>query len=101
MLLSESVSLAPDQAVFVQLGIFLLVFAVLHFFVFRPVLRILRLRREQTEGEREKVKALVAKTDTMILEYEEKMGAARMEAIQLKDSIRREGEEQGNRLIQG
>lgn len=100
MLLAESVQLMPDKTFFVQLGIFLAVLFALNHFVFKPVLRIIALRREKTKGAQAQIEALAAKTETLVKEYEAKIQEARKEAFGLKEGIRREGEAQGQKMVQ-
>lgn len=100
MLLAESVNLLPDKTFFVQLIFFVIVLFCLSRFVFKPLLKILALRRQHTEGERRKIETVAARTEAMMKEYEAKMAVARQQASQLKESIRREGEEAGAKLVQ-
>lgn len=99
MLLSSEINLFPDGTVFVQLGIFLAVAALLNTLVFKPILRIMDLRRSKTEGDRRRIEELKNETEKLIQSYETRMVRAREEALQIKDGIRRQGEEEGQRLI--
>jgi len=98
-MLAAEIQLLPDYTLFFQLGIFLLVAFSLSHFVFKPVLKIVKLRRSKTEGDRLKIQELNQKTESLMKEYEEKIKVAKQEAFQIKESIRREGEEQGQRMI--
>lgn len=100
MLLSTEIQLFPDRTLFIQLGIFLAVVFCLNHFVFQPVLKILRLRRAKTEGDRKKITEIVQKTEQLMKEYEAKMQEAKKEAFQIKEGIRREGREQGLNIVQ-
>ncbi|MBI4124459.1 MAG: ATP synthase F0 subunit B [Deltaproteobacteria bacterium] len=100
MLLSTEVQLMPDKTLFTQLAIFLTVLAALNHFVFKPVLRIIRLRREKTKGDQTRIEELTKQTEGLVKEYEGKIHEARKEAFQMKEAIRREGEAQGQRIIQ-
>lgn len=99
-MLASGVQLLPDWTVFVQLGIFLLVAVALNALVFRPVFRIMALRRERTKGEMEKIEKLKQKTEAMLVEYEKKLQGAKREAFQMKEAIRKEGEAQAQQLLQ-
>lgn len=99
-MLAEAINLFPDKTFFIQLALFLVVLTVLSRFVFKPLLKILELRRQHTAGERKKMEELARRTETMMKEYEARMTAARQEAIGLKESIRREGQEAGSKLVQ-
>lgn len=100
MLLSSDIQLMPDRTFFLQLAIFLVVAVSLNHLVFKPILKIIQLRRSKTEGDRKKIHAVVEKTDQLMKEYEAKMAAAKKEAFQLKESLKRAGEEEGHRMVQ-
>lgn len=99
MMLSE-VQILPDKTLWVQLAIFLAVLAALNHLIFKPVLRVIRLRREKTSGDRARIEALAKKTEGLVKEYEDKIYQARKEAFQMKEAIRREGDAQGQKIIQ-
>ena len=98
-MLAEEVQLLPDKTLFIQLAIFLVVAVALNHFVFKPVLRLILLRRTRTKGEREKLEGLQQKTEGLMKEYEAKILKARQEGFKIKESIRREGEAQGQKII--
>lgn len=100
MLLATEINLFPDKTIFIQLGIFLVVLFALNALVFQPVLKILRLRRSKTEGDREKLEDLNRQTTQIVKEYEDKMSQAKAEAFAMKEAIRKEGELQGQRIVQ-
>lgn len=99
-MLAAEVHLLPDKTVFIQLAIFLVVLVGLNHLVFKPLLRLIRLRREKTKGSQDTIQKLTEKTDVLLKAYEEKMVKARQEAFGLKESIRREGEAQGQKIIE-
>lgn len=100
MLLSTEIQLFPDRTLFIQLGIFLAVVFSLNQFVFKPVLKILKLRRLRTEGDRKKIEEVAQKTQNLIKEYEAKMQEAKKEAFQIKEALRKEGHEQSLNIVQ-
>ena len=99
-MLAVEVQLFPDKTFFIQLILFLTVLFVLHFLVFRPILKILRYRFEKTEGDRKRIESLTQKTEALISQYEGRMKSAKKEAQILKETIRKEGMEQASRMIQ-
>ena len=99
MLLSSEIQLMPDKTFFIQLGIFLVVAVCLNYLVFKPVLKIIQLRKSKTEGDRKKIHTIAEKTEQLMKEYEAKMETAKKEAFKLKESLKREGEEQGQKVI--
>lgn len=100
VMLASEIQLFPDKTIFIQLAIFLLVLVSLNHFVFKPVLKLIRLRKERTEGERERLKELQEKTEGLVGDYESKMESAKQEGFRIKEGIRREGEAQAQRVIQ-
>jgi len=99
MLLAEGVRLLPDKTFFIQLGFFLVLLFVMTRFVFKPILKVLELRKLHTEGEKKKIEDLAKRTEGLMKEYETKLTAAHQEAIQVKEAIRREGQEAGSKLV--
>lgn len=99
-MLATEIQLLPDKTFFIQLATFLVVAVSLNHFVFKPVFRIISLRKSKTEGDRQKILNLTEKTESLIKEYEEKMRTAKQEAFKVKEEIRKEGEEQSHRIVQ-
>lgn len=99
MLLSAEIQLLPDKTFFLQLVLFLVVAVSLNHFVFKPVLKILNLRKMRTKGDRAKIEELMTKTQNLIKEYEAKMKEAKIEGVKIKEAIRREGEGQGQKIV--
>lgn len=98
-MLAEEIQLLPDKTFFIQLAIFLGVVVSLNYFVFKPVLKLIQLRRTRTKGEKEKLEDLKNKTESLIKEYEGKLLKAKQEGFQIKESIRKEGEVQAQKVI--
>lgn len=98
-MLGEEVQLLPDKTIFIQLAIFLVVAVALNHFVFRPILKILALRRAKTKEEGEKLQGLSERTETLVKDYETKIKEAKQEGFKIKESIRREGETQAQKVV--
>lgn len=99
-MLAAEVHLLPDKTLIYQLLIFLVVLVGLNHLVFKPVLRLIRLRRDRTKGAEETILKLAEKTESLLKEYETKMVKAKQEGFSLKEAIRREGEEQGKKIVE-
>lgn len=99
LLVNTEIRLMPDKTIFVQMAIFLVVAVALNYLVFKPVLKILNLRYAKTKGDKAKIEDLTVKTDALIKEYETKIKQAKIEALQMKEAIRREGAEQGQKIV--
>ena len=66
--------------ILIQLVIFLVVVAVLRFFVFQPMLRIRKLRAQATEEREAEAKEKTTKAQSMVDNYQQSMDQARDEA---------------------
>jgi F0F1-type ATP synthase membrane subunit b/b' len=75
------IHLIPDKTFFVQFGIFLVVLTGLYFFIFRPVVRIILLRRQKTSGLLEKSKAFEEKLGELAAGYNAEISSAREEGL--------------------
>lgn len=60
---SAEIHLMPDWTFFVQLGIFLLAAAVMNSFMFKPMLRLLKKRREYTTDAEARAASIVVAAD--------------------------------------
>ncbi|OGQ05912.1 MAG: hypothetical protein A3F82_05730 [Deltaproteobacteria bacterium RIFCSPLOWO2_12_FULL_44_12] len=98
-MLAAEIQLFPDKTIFIQLSIFLVVLLTLTHFVFKPVLKIIHLRKAKTEGDRKKIEEMTQKTDALMKEYEKKIQEAKQDAFKMKETIRKEGDEQGQRIV--
>ncbi len=99
LLAATEIRLMPDKTLFIQLGIFLVVAFCLNHLVFKPVLKIINLRYAKTKGDRHKIEELTQKTAVFVKEYETKIKEAKLEGLKAKEAIRREGENQGHKII--
>lgn len=82
-----------DNTVFIQLGIFIVLFIILGQLVFRPYLALRRAQQEHTDGARDLAEQLAANTSQKIQVYEQQLMAARKHAAELRGQIRRSTEE--------
>ncbi|MDO8493765.1 MAG: ATP synthase F0 subunit B [Deltaproteobacteria bacterium] len=99
-MIASEIQLLPDQTVFFQLVIFLIVAVSLNHLVFKPTLRLIRLRRERTEGETVKIEELKTRVEAHLKEYQQKIREAKEEGFKIKEAIRKEGELQGHKILQ-
>lgn len=98
-MLAAEINLLPDKTLWVQMLLFFVVLLGLNIFVFKPLLKLIALRKAKTMGEREQIDSLIGKTEEMNREYEARMTEAKVQASRVKEAIRKEGEEQGLKLI--
>ncbi len=69
-----------DATLFIQLGLFLLMFILLRSLLFKPVLGLIEARRQATEGRRAQALSLLEEASRLSEEVEEKLQKARKEA---------------------
>ncbi len=91
--------LSPNITFFYQLALFLVVLAVLNHFLFQPALRVIDKRKSATSGVKEEVAHLHQMTDEKIREYEDKVYQTKLRGAALKDKLKKEGEEEANKII--
>lgn len=92
-------NLTPDITLLYQLGIFIVVYFILKFLVFNPVLKIIEKRRELTVGMEQQAKDFSGKTEKLIEEYSQNIQKARQQGIEVRDVLRKEGEAQAGGLM--
>jgi F-type H+-transporting ATPase subunit b len=88
-----------DATVLVQMVLFLITIFLLHNVLFKPYLRTLDARKEAVEGSREEAGELDARAAALMVEYDEKMMAARRDAKEVRDSLRNQGLAEQNDVI--
>lgn len=88
-------SLLPNYTMFIQMGIFVLSWTVIHFLVIRPYSRLFHKRHEATDGLRERAHAARDQATKLKGEYEEYMKQERKKiASWMEDEKRKIVEEQ-------
>lgn len=88
----------PDKSAFVQLGIFLVVFSGLYFLVFKPLTRIILLRRRRTTGVLEEAKALEERIRELSSQYNANVSSARVEGSKLSEASLNEGAKEASAI---
>jgi len=80
-----------DSTVFIQLVNFLLLIWILNQVLYKPILGILDRRKDILDKAQEEVKSVQETIDRRVAEYEEKIRAAKMEAMGQKGDLAKEG----------
>jgi F-type H+-transporting ATPase subunit b len=80
-----------DFTMFIQLVNFLLLIWILNQVLYKPLLRIMDRRKEILDKAQEEVKTVQDTIDRRVAEYEEKIRAAKMEAMGQKGDLAKEG----------
>jgi len=82
-----------------MINFFLLIF-LLNILLYKPILKIIEKRRNMMEKSDEETKSLHEAVEKKVVEYEEKLHLARMEAMNQRDQIKGEGAEKGRQIIE-
>lgn len=82
-----------DYTLFIQLVLFLLLIWILNQVLYKPLLRIMERRKEILDKAQEEVKNVQETIDRRVAEYEEKIRAAKMQAMGQKGDLAKEGAE--------
>jgi len=99
LLIGQSISLIPDKTAVWQFLIFMAVMVILTIFVFRPTLKILEKRREQTADLSNRADQLIADAIKMDKEYTDEMEVAKKEGAATEQELIRQGEEEARAVI--
>ncbi len=90
-----------DSTLFIQIVNFLLLIYILNVFLYKPILRILDERKKRLQGSEDEIKALHQTIEQKTAEYEGKIRQAKLEAMNQRNDIQKEGAEEGKKIIDG
>ena len=79
-----------DGTVFVQFGLFLLLYVVSNQLLFKPYLRLRQRRTEGIDGARAEAERMTAQADSKLADYEKQLAAARSRANEEGRKVRAE-----------
>jgi F-type H+-transporting ATPase subunit b len=91
--------IAVDYTLFIQIGLFLLLWLLLARFVFRPFLRLLEQREQQTDGVRTQALDLAEEAEKLKLTYEEAIAKATHDSQATKEALRQEAMHAREKLL--
>ncbi len=80
-----------DFTMFIQLVLFLLLIWILNQVLYKPLLKVMDRRKDILDKAQEEVKTVQETIDRRVAEYEEKIRAAKMEAMGQKGDLAKEG----------
>lgn len=89
-----------DGTFFVQLGIFILVYAFVYAVLVRPYLDVVEEREEGLGGSRDEADAMNVEADQLEDEYEEKMQNARRKAQEVRQRLRDQGLQEQKEMVE-
>lgn len=87
-----------DKSFFVQMAVFLVFFVLLDRLVVRPMIRTQQARYDRMEGARREAERMELRATELHAEYRKRYDAARHEANQLREELRREAEQRADEL---
>jgi F-type H+-transporting ATPase subunit b len=79
-----------DYTVFVQFGVFLLLFALANKLLFQPYLQLRERRKAGIDGAREEAERMTAQADAKLADYEKQLASARSRANEEGRNVRAE-----------
>ena len=91
--------IAVDYTIFIQIGLFLVLWFLLARFVFRPFLRSLEDREKQTDGVLNEVQGLTEEAEQLKLTYEEAIATATRDGQAIKEALRQEAQQAREKLL--
>lgn len=89
-----------DHTLLIQIVNFLLLILILHFILYKPIIKIIDKRAAQIASSGDEVNSLNKSVDEKIAAYEEKLRQARMEAAKQRDTMKEEGTERAKEIIE-
>ncbi|HRT27282.1 MAG TPA: ATP synthase F0 subunit B [Syntrophales bacterium] len=89
-----------DYTLFIQIVNFLALIAILHVLLYKPILRIMQERENRLKASEEEVKSLYQTIERKTAEYEEKIRLAKMEAMNQRNEIQKQGALEAQRIIE-
>lgn len=88
-----------DATLLISGAIFVVMMVLLNQLLFKPYLAITQERARLTTGAKDSADATLAEAETMLAEYDEKLHAARVEASEIRDGLRKSGEADEQRIV--
>ncbi|MEN6476316.1 MAG: ATP synthase F0 subunit B [Syntrophaceae bacterium] len=89
-----------NWSIFVQMFNFLLLMFILNKILYKPILKVLEEREKKIGDGQQEVKELAAQGNKLVATYNEKLQAAKVEAMASKGNARKQAVEQVNVIIQ-
>ncbi len=84
---------------FYQIANFIILIVVLNYILYKPLLKILDARNEKLAASDQEVKDLNAAVEKKVAEYEEKIRQAKLEAMNQRNEIQKNGSDQAKQII--
>ncbi|HVO67422.1 MAG TPA: ATP synthase F0 subunit B [Syntrophales bacterium] len=89
-----------DYTIWIQMANFLALIFILNLLLYKPILGIIDKRKKQVQDTEEEIRRLNQMVEERMASYEEKLRLAKMEALEKKLEIIKEGAEQAKGFIE-
>ncbi len=89
-----------NQSLVIQIVNFIIFLWILNYLIFKPIVRVLNERRERIQGTSEKARLMEAEIQKKLEEYEAKIQAAKGQAANEKERVRRQGEDVAKEIVE-
>ncbi|MCX5850803.1 MAG: ATP synthase F0 subunit B [Deltaproteobacteria bacterium] len=89
-----------DHTLAIQIVNFLLLILILHFILYKPIIKIIEKRTTMITESGDEVNSLNKSVDEKIEAYEEKLRQARMEAVKQRDALKEGGADRAKQIIE-
>ena len=90
-----------DGTFMIQLGFFLVFFALFSALVVKPLIRTYRMRYDRMQGAREDAESFTARAAAASSTYEEKIDEVRKSAVHIRNDLKTAAEEKSRAQIEG
>ena len=88
-----------DYTLFIQMVNFLALIFVLNLLLYKPILRIIDKRKKQLQDTEDEIKRLQQTVEERIAAYEEELRLAKLEALEKKNEIMKEGADDAKGIL--
>ena len=88
-----------DHSLLIQIVNFLLLILILHFILYKPIIKIIEKRSALIAASGDEVNSLNKSVDEKIAAYEEKLRQARLEAAKQRDALKENGADRAKKII--
>jgi F-type H+-transporting ATPase subunit b len=89
-----------DFTILIQMINFLVLIFALNLLLYKPILRIMEKRKKLMQDTDDDIKHLNGTVEERVAIYEDKLRTAKLDALNLKNDILKEGADQAKRLIE-
>lgn len=89
-----------DYTLWIQMANFIILMFILNLLLYKPILGIIDKRKKKLQDTEEEIKRLNQSVEERMAAYEEKLRQAKMQALEKKHEIMKEGSDQAKSFIE-